>query len=56
MEIEDLVRAKVRTDKILIESSIAGVSFTETFSDDPGKDSVKRDSRIWGIGSRHVGE
>jgi hypothetical protein len=46
--------AKVRIDKIVVESSVAGVSFTETFSDDSGKDNVKRDYRSWGIGLSHV--
>jgi hypothetical protein len=44
----------VRIDKIVAESQVAGVSFTETFSDDSGKDRVKRDGKSEGIGSSHV--
>jgi hypothetical protein len=54
VRIEDLVRAKVRIDKILVESWVAGGSLAETFSDDSGKDSVKRDCRSWRIGPSHV--
>jgi hypothetical protein len=55
LQIEDLVRTKVRIHKIIVESSVAGVSFTATFSDDSGKENVKRDGKSWGIGSSHVG-
>jgi hypothetical protein len=48
------VGAKVRIDNIVVESQVAGVSFTETFSSDSGKDTVKRDDNIRGIGSSHV--
>jgi hypothetical protein len=48
------VGTKVRIDKIVVESEVAGVSFTETFSDDSGKDNVKRDGKSWGIGASHV--
>jgi hypothetical protein len=54
LEIEDLMAVIVRIDKIVVESSVAGVSFTETFSDNSGKDNVKRDGKSWGIGSSHV--
>jgi hypothetical protein len=45
MQREDLVRAKGRIHKILVESEGAGVSFTETFSGNSGKDIVNRDCR-----------
>jgi hypothetical protein len=37
IEREDLVSAEVGIDKIVVESYVAGVSFTETFSDDSGR-------------------
>jgi hypothetical protein len=52
---EDLLRAKVRIDKILVESSLAGFSLAETFSDDSGKSNGKKNCRSWGIESSHVG-
>jgi hypothetical protein len=54
LSIEDLVGTKVRIDKIVVESEVAGVCFTEIFSDDSEKDNVKRDGNSWGIGSSHV--
>jgi hypothetical protein len=47
MSIEDLVRAKVRIDKILVENSVAGVSFAEMFSDHAGKENIKRDCKLY---------
>jgi hypothetical protein len=54
LEIEDLVGTKVCIDKTVVESQVSGVSFTEAFSDDSGKDNVTRDGKNWGIGSSHV--